>query len=253
VGRHTEGAARLVEFLAAPPEQSKPALLEHLQRQLTEAKAKVAVVTLKPDVNGATLFVNGKTVDGKPIYLAPGHHKFEARADKHTPATVELDLAPGTEREVALDLIPIPAREPHPVPGNGHQDNGEPIIDLPLPIIAGVLGLAGIGLGVGFTIMSNNAESDRADLEASTGGDANCAAPSPANSETCAQLEVARDDRDRFRGGAIASYVVGGALVLASVGLFVAYILTADDQSDKTSSTIEVRLGPTGIQLNGAW
>jgi hypothetical protein len=192
---------------------------------------------------GAALSIDGKPVEaerGKDIPVNPGHHVVRAELNGSTTQT-EVDVARGETREVKLDLPATPPSAPAPFkePGTASGKTSPAPPGPHVGIIVGGLGAstAFLALGGGLMALSAGANEDKI-AAAQEAGPNRCLRLST----TCLKAASYEDDMYRFRGAAIASFVVGGVLAAATVG----YVVYPRQQTEITASA-------EGIVIKGVW
>jgi hypothetical protein len=215
-----------------------------------EAKKEVATLRLTVTPPGAEVFVDG-TSRGKaenlldPVFVSPGEHVIEARADGYRPAREAITAARGTERDLALTLVREQSASAgpglvdggvggtsgqgpggHDPPQNGSSDR----TILPAVLVGGGITLIAAGIGVGFLVASNGTRSDAEDLAQDLDALGGCATGTP-NADRCATLRDRYETADTQRNISTVGFIGAG---VAAVGTVAYVLLTAPGQSSAT-------------------
>lgn len=210
-----------------------------VERLLSEARervrAKVALVTLRlpPDVQNASVSVDGKAVSrsvlGVPLPINPGQHRLQATAPGRTPYDQPVQLGTGEVREIAIELpiatsLPASRRFDPTRPAGaarGHVDTAVPTRTIVMVGEASLLAAA-IGTGIVFSVARSSAQErfelanqEVLDQGADPDGTA-CSKAEPASG--CAELDQAQRDRDQAGTIALAGFVAAGVSA-AALGL----------------------------------
>lgn len=197
LGKARDSAEHIAIVLRGYPVGGAQDTRDRLQAKLAEAKKSIATVHIRSNVDGATILVDGKDVGKTPIkdelYLDVGKRQLIARKEGYDDYAVPLDLTPGIDLQLQLELTPGTKRE--------QTGSGKPI----WPTIALAAGAAaGLGLGIGFTV---SAEMAKAELQ-----------DSPCRNQTCgANFQDQVDSYNLGYNIAIPSYVVGGAALIGMI------------------------------------
>jgi hypothetical protein len=208
-----------------------------------EAKKEVATLRLTVTPPGAEVFVDG-TSRGKaenlldPVFVSPGEHVIEARADGYRPAREAITAARGTERDLALTLVREQSQSAAPgLPDSGvggttgegpgghdpTQNGSSDRTILPAVLVGGGITLIAAGIGVGFLIASNGTKSDGDALAEELDALGGCATGTP-NADRCATLRDRYETADTQRNISTVGFIGAG---VAAVGTLV-YILLSD-------------------------
>ncbi len=157
-----EAIAVLDRYLREAPEAPNRAALEARRAALQARPARVEVRSTPP---GASLVVDDTPRAGRTpttVELPAGSHQLRLTLDGHTPETRSLDLAPGTQQTVAVDLTPVaPPAAPPTGPLVPDPTEAPPLTTSrrTSPVVYVAAGLAGFGLVAG-TILGVMALSD---------------------------------------------------------------------------------------------
>lgn len=202
-------------------------------RDALRKRVPTLTVKLPEDVTNATLELDGKRVPtaliGQPTPLNTGQHTVRVSAPGRQPFAVSLTLKESETRVVNAEL-----RAPPPPPPNSAQAPAAALAPAPaekpaassartIALIAeGAVTLAGLGVGIGYTLAASSADSRATDARnvidrASGGSPGACSAPQPTTESACADLQSAVSDRDRDRTVATVGFVSAGVGAAAAV------------------------------------
>jgi hypothetical protein len=230
------------------------------EEMLAQAKAKIGTVAIQVDAQGAAVLLDGQRVGTSPlvgpVFVEPGSRRIEVRKEGFDPASTVFNVAAGSAPTVELTLSRVIAPVQKPVP---------PMEDPPATggqnwrtwAIAGSVGLAtvGVGVGTGFSVAAGrkNAaaldERDRLVFQTTMG---NSICPNKANDARCGALTKFAKDRDTYRDVAIAGFMVGG---VAAAGALVSALWKPSRpgrSADKERALLIVP-SPQGIVVTGAF
>ncbi len=197
------------------------------------------------DLSAVTVTLDGAplvtTLDGRPLSLDPGHHRFHFEAPGAPPQDKEIVLREGEhDRQVSVVLALAPPPTTTTIIASGASGGGAASGSTgstwstrkTLAVVTGGVGLVGIGLGAVFgalAIADKNKEG------------ANCGTPA-----TCPQLAQANEDY-RVAGnnatGSTIGFIAGGVLLAGGVVLWV----TAPGSSPSSTTST----GTGGSAANG--
>ncbi len=258
LGKHAD-AARYLSFSLRhfPPSENakKRAAVEDLFKS---AKREVTVLTVSVEPNDAVLRVDGDKVDleAETLFLAPGQHSIRASAKGHDPKERSVTATRGGKQSVSLVLAKSTATPPFVDSGlsnsgsrpsgsqHGHDStNAATKRDiLPGVLIGGGVTLAGLAVGVGFTLSADGSESDAENLDNQLPGDGSC---SRSSDPRCDELAEAIDSTDRKRNISYVGFGIAGAAALGTV----AYIMwPASERAARVRP--ELNVAPTGAKLS---
>lgn len=200
-----------------PPSASSEKQRAYLAELLRSARKQIAVLSIKPDVEGAAITLDGRPLgDEQPrdeVFVEAGDHVISASAPDRLPAERKLHAEKGATLTVALTLGKTSAPPPVVVP---------PPATGPSPItIAGFI-TAGLGLAAGTALaIVSKTKADAADTQfqaLKASGPWACAGSSP--SAACEALHDARASRDTFANAAFwtlaAATAIGAGTVAAT-------------------------------------
>lgn len=239
LGSPREAAELFAYSLRTAPPSAKPAARAQTAELLQLAKKQVATVRIHVDVKDAIVVVDGKPIDavfaGDEVFVDPGTRTLEARAPGYEGKAITIDAVADTSREVTLPLTPIQPARPSLVP----------VISL------GALAVAGIGVGIGTAVVSNDkgaaADAQLATIRATSGP---CDKSSP--SAACKTLHGLRGEQRDFGNTAIWSFVGAGA---AGAGAVIYWLVTRPEAPRGTGASVTpvVGTGFGGVEVHGTW
>ena len=106
-GRYREAAEHLSYFLREAKEVGEADRAQS-REMLDKALAKIAAVTVRVSVDGAEVFVDGRSVGRSPlagpVFVDPGPRRFEAKLDGYEPAAATEEMRAGAKPMVELSL-----------------------------------------------------------------------------------------------------------------------------------------------------
>jgi len=199
---------------------------------LARSRAEVAVLRLDIKPDGSDVLVGQDNVGKSPItnnvFVDAGEVIVSVKHDGFVSVDKRVMVGKGTEQAVELTLSPkeggvAPAAGPvvdsglqasAPAAPNDAGAESEPKSLVPAFVATGVA-VAGVGVGVVFTLSANSkadkADGLRDDLNAQGGCNGGGATPA-----ACADLKSQRDSVDSSRNLAVGAFVVGGVAALAA-------------------------------------
>jgi hypothetical protein len=251
-----EGASFLSYALRHFPATGDPKKRTEIRNYLNLAEKKVTSVTVSTDPPSAEVLVDGSApLDA--IFLEPGEHVVEARAPGHESARETVVATAGAAREVRLVLkpsldpasatnasAPLEAPVPAPKPENTvPQPLPPPAVDADRSVVpalvAGSVALAGLAVGIGFTLAANSKESEATDIRRALGSPSSCSAQ--ASPGDCDRLRDLETSEDRNSTVSAVGFVVGGLGAATAV----AYLLwPAGGSATATSTSGRLRVAP---------
>ena len=281
LGMNRDAAEHLTYSVRTFPSTGKKKNLAVTKQQLDEARKQVGALSIKANVDGAEVLVDGAVVGRAPmvdeVFVEAGARTVEAKSSGFATGRVVVQVAKGGTEGVTLTLVavvaPVASVGAPPGPPSGSavvaplvpagSSTGAPPPPPPRPqgeeggasrallVTGGVAGGVALGMGVVFAVLSNgkarDADTRRAALISSTGNDACAGAPSAA----CTDFMDAANAKRTFANAAFWSFVGAGA---AGAGTLI-YALTAPKRAT-TSGLRVIPIGAThggGLQLGGVW
>lgn len=213
-----------------------------LEQALAEIRAHVGELEVRgPD--GAELVAGRARATlplDAPLRVSSGTVHVAIRAEGYEPFEADVEVVPGGRAELAPELAPIaatpPPPEPAPVlepapPPPPHDDGGIGWM-LPTGIAAAGVGVVGLAIGAGLSVVRE----DRAQARQ------RCTDDEPG----CRDLYSAAVDAET---GAIVGYVVGGALAAAGATLIVLELLGVTRERDESLGTLRVSCAPSPLGI----
>ncbi|MBX7194896.1 MAG: tetratricopeptide repeat protein [Sandaracinaceae bacterium] len=204
----------------------------HVEDLAARARVYVSSVVVRVTPFDAIVRIDGAEVsldvDGRAV-LDPGPHTFSFEHEGHRPQAIEVQLEPGTDREVSAVLVPLP---PAPTP-SASADDALPIAGATL----GVIGLLSTGAAVTTGVIASN---DAAQLRREC------------DVFVCSgELMAVRDEARDLALTADVLGVVGASLGAVGTTL----VLIGALGSSRPSTTAHASCGPTGctISMEGRW
>lgn len=232
LGKHRDAAEHLAYFMREAPDAFQEER-QQLEQMLTEARQHVGALKVQVEP-GAEVFVDGRSVGTAPLerelFLEPGRRVVEARRAGFERAQADVEASAGTSLMVRIALkraAPV-TKGPDvrgPVGGARAGDQGLEPTSVNWPAIAaGGVALAGIGVGVGFTLAAN-ARDQEADNLLREAADRTPRGQSVCDESRltgrCSRLNGLLEEETRFARGAMAGYVVGGVAAAVAAGLVI--------------------------------
>lgn len=170
---HYRDAAEHLSYFLREAKGIAEADLAQSREMLEKALAKVAAVTVRVNVEGAEVFVDGRSVGRSPlsgvIYVEPGRRTFEAKREGYAPGTSTAEMKAGTRTSVELSLGKMPGLASGSEPSgdsvmSARDASGKPVGGGGLPdkwviiggAASGALALTGLGLFIGWRVKSGD-------------------------------------------------------------------------------------------------
>ncbi|MFT3769381.1 MAG: PEGA domain-containing protein [Minicystis sp.] len=244
--RYRDAAEHLVFAIANLPvsgegDKQRPVLL----KLLSDAKMQIGTLTIKANVDGATLTLDGKPLGSSPlkdeIFVDPGEHTLAASAPSFAPAEQKIRVEKGTAPTVSLTLKKIVEQVPV-APG-------------PSPITIAGFVTAGLGFGAGTAlaiVAKTKADNAGAQLTAlQSKGPTACAGASP--SVACVALHDARANRDTFANAALWTFI--GSTAVAAGTLVYTFVVPRGPAAKTTGLSAVPIVSPEGggLLVRGAF
>ncbi len=228
LGKMREAAEALAHAVDYFPVGASPEARAQLAELRAQAERGVAKVTVVVNVESARVDVDGRELGRSPltgpVYVDPGQRRFTAVREGYEQASVAFQLVAGDVTTIELKLDPV-RRDVAPPPPPVEEK-------LPVwPMIAfGGLTAVGLGVGVGFIVMSESAKSE---LEESGCRDATCGLA----------LQDQVDDYNLGRNGALGGFIAGGLGAVGLVAYGIAYATSG------AAETTPAKTGLTGVDF----
>lgn len=218
LGKYAEAAEHLDYYRNNDP-KNNPGRTQDVEAAWQKVQPKVAIATIscqEPDVD---LVVDGKPRGRAPLTLyLTVDAKVEAKKLGFKPKTANVTAKLGGSQAIALALEVDKENPPPPPPGE------KPIWPA---ILLGGVAAAGLGVGVGLTVVSVQKKAEADDLAQT------CVPRSSCSTEGDALL----DDVDLFQGVGIGGFVLTAAATAGLIGYLVA-------PTDSTKSAAKVTVLP---------
>lgn len=274
-----DAAEHLAYGIRTFPSTGNKKHLATTKQQFEEARAQVGALTIKVNVEGAEVLIDGKAIGRSPIvdeiFVVPGERTIEVKLAGYETAKQIAKVAKGGSQAMTLSLAPALIPPPPPVASvmasagpavSASASAGPPPVPsgstAPIvPVVAGgpskpvlitggvVTGLAVVA-GVVFTAMANGKASDAdiklADVVKQRGGSA-CA---QADAIGCVELHDARTAQQTLGSAAAWSFIGAGAVGMATI----AYALLAPKATTSGMVVAPVVTGTQGgLVLGGSF
>lgn len=242
LGQYRDAAEHLSYAYDEFPTGGKPEVREALAKRIEEARQQIGVLTIKTNVIGARLYVDGKLVGQSPlekgVFVDVGQRVIEARIDGHDDVLRTIDITKGSKQDLELQLVPKGAG---PVTGGNSKRTA---------IIAIGAGLAAVGIGTGIALWGvgsgklNEADALRTDLKP---GD--CPGTASDVIAKCSTLKSTLTSHDTLVNAGTGVFVTG--LVIG--GATVVYLVTSKKKSSSVGLEAAPVVAPTfaGVSITG--
>lgn len=207
MGKFRDAAEHLSFTLRFFPPTGKDAPREAIRRAFDAARKEVGTLTIKVNVQGAAVSIDGKLLGRSPfateVFVEPGKRTLEASLEAHLPTHIVIEIAKNERRNVDLSLTP--KAQPPPPPRN-----------VPLLLTGFGLSLAAAGSGLGLMIGASN-KSIEADglLQQIYAGEPGATCPCGSDKNR-ARLKGLRQDHDLFFNAAVGLFAGAGVLALGT-------------------------------------
>lgn len=231
--------------------------IEAMRDLFSKARRLVGAASIKVNVPGAEILVDGRTVGRSPldgeIFLDPGKRTIEARLNAYVPAKKVVDVARASTEPVELVLVlagAAPSATPSSVPSVPPTSHPPPKNMVPVGVGVAV---AAAALGVGIVGLvysgSNSSEVTRLQGELTPldlkGTHSVCASSAPP--DQCAKLDSALVAKGSWRNVAITGFATAGVVALATAAWVLLPGPHAAPSSDKASPVhASFSAGPNG-------
>ena len=238
LGLYRDAAEHISFFLRESPPSLPASARSIAEARLEEARRKIGTLKVKVDRAGAEVAVDGRVIGRSPIveaiFVEPGAHVLEARADGVLPAKSTISVAAGAEREVTLSIAEAqPRRDSAPA--------AAPQAKRPLwPALAAGGVSAGLLLtGIGLTAAANGKSSTAAGLRAGL-GTSGC---HDATSAACKTLDDTASSVGHLSNAAVGTFVSAGVFGAAAAALGV-WATRSAPASKEASMRVSPVVGP---------
>ena len=279
LGKARDAAEHFAYAIRTFPATGSKKQLGQVKKLFDDARTQVGALVIKVSVEGAEVLVDGKAVGRAPladeVYVDPGARSVEARLGGYETATQAVQVATGPVQEVTVALVSVAAGvvgAPRAAVDAGVGETREvalplnkkegPVVPPPLVVerrplwpvvVGGVLAVGGLAAGAGLTVAANGKASDVAMLQAGlhkSGGHYPCAGvPAP----NCTILRDTAARQQFMSDAAFTSFLAGGTLALATVGLGAWTVLKPKDSQPSLGLAPMAGAGATGVVVVGQW
>lgn len=235
-----------------------------VKRSFDDVRAKVGTLAIKVSVEGAEVFVDGKSVGRAPlteeVFVEPGPRTVEAKLAGYAPAKKGVQVSKGGAAPVSLVMAEAEATGPSTAPPGADPAKGAegkaPPFDARGPnrtalVAGGATAGAALVAGVVFTIVANGKAGAADELKTPIAGQYGlkaCAASPPAPG--CAELHQARAPQYTFSNLALWSFVGAG---LVGVGTAVYALMPRGAPKSALRITPVAAAQGGGLSVSGAW
>jgi hypothetical protein len=251
-GKLREGAQHLAITLRMFPITGEPAVRERMQQAFDQCRSGVGAVRVEVDVRGAQVLVDGTPYGEAPlvddVFVDPGEHTFEARAEGYTAATQRVTVDRGGAAVVKLPLAPLPAKVVVVPATPPRRRSVVPGISLAALSVVGFTG------GAAFLAASLGKRSDaRAQGGVILGGRGSCVAGAGNyDAARCPTLLATARADDVLHDVAVGAFVMGSAAAVATAGYFL-WPRLAPSSGDKVRFTPVLGAEGGGAVLSGSF
>ena len=258
LGNYASGARFMAFAVAHIPPKEKPETVERFKAAFEELKARVGTVRISVNQPGAEIRVNQDVVGVSPIpsdvFVESGTNVFEARLGDGRRAEAKLDAVAGGTYTVDLALVSAadpgvaPAQGETPPPYKPGPANDEAVSEgkSMVPVyVAGGVAVAGLALGVGFTLAASGTTDDIDSLSTAIGNQS-CAGPTVPSE--CSELSDALETRDSQRNISYVSFGVAGAAIATGI----VYLLWPEDTPSTSAGVTLLPRGGAFLTFRGS-
>jgi len=227
LGRHRDAAEHGAYYLKNSPADRH----DRAMKLLSDAKAKIATLTLQVAPAGAEILIDGVSVGraplAEPLFLNPGTHDVVARIVGRPDAARAVAMKAGSEESVSLKVGE--AVVPPPIPPI------EPRSLVPSVVLGGVAAI-GVAAGVGLFVAGNGKLSTAEDLHKSADDAHRSCVPGASNFDSrCADIDKISAAADTLHRVGFGVLVGGGAAAAGAV----VYLLWPSSKST-TGASLQV-------------
>jgi hypothetical protein len=244
---YVDAYLELGQALASKVKPLTPAQRTDAQRILERTKLFISRVRVAVEPRQAELTIDGKpgVIEDGAMLLDPGVHELVARAAGRETITQRLDLEPGDQRDIQIELpvqqddAAAPASTHETAPAAATQPSGPPQGATRYglwPWVAAGAAVAFAGAGVGLHVAASSAADD---VEKAC----------PAGACTLEEINARIDDGNiqTFDTLKVVAWGLAGAAAATSVVLFV----LDGTQGTEGAPAAALRVGPGGVALSG--
>lgn len=258
LGKWRDAAEHLSFALDTFPANGKPEHRKLLEEKFKAARAQVAALTIKVDVEGATVSIDGVDIDPTlrrgVVFVDPGIRAVDAKLTGYSPARDVVRATAGATLEVSLKLQ-APSAPPQPPKATPVRDapveKGSAVPGIGWIAATGAAAAVGLGVGIGLTVAANGKSSEADQIGKGLGPSA-CAGGG-AQSTKCVSLHDALTAQGTMTSGAIAGFVIGGALAATTAGLGIWRGFAGGEKKLAPSVSAVIGKHEQGLLLSGRW
>ena len=281
LGWAREAAESISQCLKVFPEPTDPKSADRrqmLEQMLKEAHARVGTLTIKGNVPGAEVLLDGEVV-GKlpleqPIFVEPGWRSVEVRAPGYKTDAKVFELRAGAVREwdVKLEPVPVavvpalgdaaPLKDPEPPlkpkvefmkppisplkPSVAEAPQSRVLLNTGL-VLAGLGSAVGVGGFVGATVLHGEADALNKEAFRVSGLERPCTAP--LHQSLCDEIASTRST-----ARVLTAMGIGGVIVAVGGGVLILYDLVdpGSSREPKTTKKASVSVAVTGVSGGGS-
>jgi hypothetical protein len=231
LNRYRDAAEHLTFFLREAPPEVPAEDRKATQQMLDKAKAKVGALTIRVNLPGAEVVVDGQVVGNAPlpgpVFVDPGQVFVEARLEGFARSRVGKVAVAGKEEMVSLQLAKLALGEkdeaavvgasgPLAAPGDTAATPGRTRASLPVIVGGYVVGAVGIATGIALFVVANQkASSANAQLVHFQQTPTACSQLPPPSG--CATLHATNVSADTFHNASIPFLAIGSGVAAATV------------------------------------
>jgi hypothetical protein len=239
LGKRREAAEHLEYALSTFPASADPATKTRMQQDLNALRGDLARVQVEAP-EGCEIRVDGETRGHTPLpqlylYVEPGTRQVEGtRAGEKGAATVE--AKPGQTIAIKIVLQPAGGGET-PKPG------GESPVPLWAGLVAGGVGLAGLGAGIGLAVAAGTSGANADDATDALPSRSACQGATP--DASCQSIEEDLETRDLLSNASMGAFIAGGVLIAGGAVLLGVHFAGGSNAPDERA-WITPWFGPSG-------
>ncbi|MBI5535957.1 MAG: hypothetical protein HY898_24770 [Deltaproteobacteria bacterium] len=245
LGRFRDAAEHLAWALRKGGKAPSTQELNAMQIAFDGSRSRVASMIVQVDVAGAEVLVDNAPIGVAPlldpVFVAPGNHRFEARASGRTPVFTTVDLAAGASQILELSFsegaAQISKAPPTQRPETPSTDSGVQPRTIALIAGAGLTAIS-LGVGIGYALKKSSADDDAKSLLASavqSYGPAPCYQPQAGAVGACEAVRDANDRRNSAGKIETVAFVSAGVFGAATIATWLLW------PSKKKSETTSAR------------
>ncbi|WP_437949287.1 PEGA domain-containing protein [Sorangium sp. So ce296] len=267
LGMYRDAAEHLSSGLRVLPADVGADTRAELTALLDEASTKLVTLTFRTDPSDAEVLLDGKSLGRGPfersIFLDARTYAIEIRAEGRKPFKGTIEGRAGQREAVDRRLEPVEAAPPEPaapprpsrratprtapIPRVGPGAQGPSIVPL---VVVGAAAAVALGVSVGLSVAADG-KADEAQEAAKDLNPSACDDPRRSTA-ACKALEGALSASDALSSGAVASFAVGGALMLGTIGL-AAWNLSHARRGPAVRAAPAIGMSLGGVTVAGSW